>query len=81
MRVCWPTDKAILDPATGSHVQLPAGTPYEMPDEEAQDRIRQGDCVPYVEPQDRPEPVDDEALSLPPVPPPGALTGQQIQEG
>lgn len=87
MRICWPSDKAILNPATGTLAHHPAGTPFEMPDDEAADRIRQGDCVAYVEPEKRPqkqaadESAATEQPALPPVPPPGALTGQQIQEG
>jgi len=90
MRVCWATDKAILNQATGTLAHHPAGTPFEMPDEEAEDRIRQGDCMRYVEPGDRPADGAGESATgaenepappLPPVPPPGAQTGQQIQEG
>jgi len=90
MRICWPHAKAILDPATATLRRHPAGEPYEMPDEEAADRIRQGDCVAYVEPEsrraadgDHDEQADDESVESeqsapPPGPAPAAVT---VQEG
>lgn len=46
MLVTWPTAKQVLNIATGQLVDLPAGKPWEMDDEEAVQRIDQEDCAP-----------------------------------
>jgi hypothetical protein len=51
----------------GDTVHHPAGTPFEMPDDEAQDRIRQGDCLPWVEPSSD-APVETPAPPVLPAP-------------
>lgn len=46
MRVTWDVPKQIQNVATGELVNLPAGSPWEMDDEEAVQRIDQADCAP-----------------------------------